>query len=39
MSGGDQVGKIGWLDITVADATGLSDFYNNVVGWKEQKVS
>ena len=29
---GKQTGKIGWIDITVGDAAGLSDFYEDVVG-------
>jgi len=33
MSDTNQVGKIGWIDITVDDATGLRDFYKEVVGW------
>ena len=33
-----DVGKIGWIDITVDDAEGLRDFYANVVGWKPVKV-
>ena len=36
MSGENQVGKIGWIDITVDDATGLRDFYKNIVGWKSE---
>lgn len=35
----NQVGKIGWIDITVDDATGLRDFYKNVIGWKSNDVS
>ncbi len=35
----NQVGKIGWIDITVDDATGLRDFYAEVVGWKSESVS
>ena len=38
MSDGDQAGKIGWIDITVDDATGLCDFYRRVVGWKSEEV-
>jgi len=34
----NQVGKIGWIDITVDDATGLRDFYKKVVGWKSDDV-
>ena len=36
MSNGEQapVGRIGWMDLTVPDATALRDFYTDVVGWK-----
>ncbi len=34
-----DVGKIGWIDITVDDAGGLRDFYAKVVGWKPEDVS
>lgn len=30
----DNVGKLGWPDMTVDDASGLRDFYHKVVGWK-----
>ncbi|GMU51576.1 MAG: hypothetical protein AMXMBFR33_07220 [Candidatus Xenobia bacterium] len=30
---------IGWLDITVEDATTLRDFYAEVVGWKAEGLS
>lgn len=33
-----NVGKIGWLDISVKDASGLRDFYSKVVGWKAEPV-
>ncbi len=39
MSGVNQVGKIGWIDITVDDAAGLCDFYKTVVGWNSEDVS
>lgn len=39
MSNDDTVGSIGWIDITVDDATGLRDFYQHVVGWKSSDVS
>ena len=39
MSDASEVGKIGWIDISVDDATGLRDFYRNVVGWKSEDVS
>lgn len=35
----DDVGKIGWIDMTVADATEMRDFYANVVGLKPDDVS
>lgn len=28
-----DVGKMGWLDVTVPDATKLREFYKRVVGW------
>lgn len=39
MSDGNQVGKIGWIDISVDDAPGLRDFYKAVVGWQTEDVS
>jgi predicted enzyme related to lactoylglutathione lyase len=39
MSSKDQVGRIGWIDITVGDAVALRDFYSNVVGWSSDSVS
>jgi uncharacterized protein len=27
------IGSIGWVDLTVDDATSLRDFYREVVGW------
>jgi predicted enzyme related to lactoylglutathione lyase len=39
MSDEDQVGKIGWIDISVDDAAGLRDFYKKVVGWQVEDVS
>jgi len=33
-----ETGKIGWIDITVEDATGLRDFYARVVGWEAEDV-
>ena len=29
----ENIGKIGWIDMTVEDASGLRDFYKEVVGW------
>lgn len=28
------VGTIGWVDLTVADAEGVRDFYSAVIGWR-----
>ncbi len=39
MAGNTDIGKIGWIDITVDDAGGLRDFYAKVVGWKPEDVS
>lgn len=33
-----RVGRIAWLDLTVADATATRDFYCEVVGWSAQDV-
>ncbi len=35
----DNIGKIGWIDMTVDDATGLRDFYQKVVGWNVEDTS
>jgi len=34
-----QIGKVGWIDITVDDASGLRDFYAEVTGWKPREVN
>lgn len=39
MSDESQVGKAGWIDITVDDADDLRDFYTTVVGWESEAVS
>ena len=39
MADTNNVGKIGWLDITVEDAPALRDFYSAVVGWQPTDVS
>lgn len=31
-------GRIGWLDLTVADAVATRDFYREVVGWTVQEL-
>ena len=39
MSDKSQVGKIGWIDMTVDDADGIRAFYKTVVGWGSESVS
>lgn len=34
----NEIGKIGWMDITVDDADGVRDFYSKVVGWQVEEV-
>ena len=34
-----EVGKIGWIDMTVGDADRVRDFYKAVVGWETDDVS
>ncbi|MFW5947166.1 MAG: hypothetical protein ACOCUW_01630 [Gemmatimonadota bacterium] len=31
-------GSIAWIDLTVADAPGIRDFYASVVGWTPSPV-
>jgi hypothetical protein len=33
-----EIGKIGWIDLTVPDAAALRDFYSSVVGWNSEGV-
>jgi len=33
-----EVGRIGWIDMTTADAPGVRDFYKAVVGWDTEDV-
>ncbi|MDX1477427.1 MAG: VOC family protein [Saprospiraceae bacterium] len=33
-----KIGTIGWIDLTVPDATGVRDFYASVVGWTPSAV-
>jgi len=35
----EDIGKIGWFDLTVDDAPAIRDFYAKVVGWKPEDVS
>ena len=39
MANQDNIGKIGWLDISVEDAPALRDFYTAVVGWTSDDIS
>lgn len=39
MASDAEIGRVGWIDITVDDATGLKDFYAAVTGWKPKDVS
>lgn len=38
MSDASEVGKIGWIDMTVEDAPQVRDFYKAVVGWQTEDV-
>lgn len=33
-----EIGKIGWIDLTVDNAESVKDFYAEVVGWKVSEV-
>ncbi len=39
MSSNENVGEIGWIDISVEDASGLQDFYAQVTGWQPEATS
>jgi predicted enzyme related to lactoylglutathione lyase len=39
MSNIENAGEIGWIDISVEDASGLRDFYAQVVGWQPEALS
>jgi len=34
-----EIGKIGWIDLTVTDAVTVRDFYKSVVGWRAEGVA
>jgi predicted enzyme related to lactoylglutathione lyase len=38
MANSDEIGRIGWVDMTTPDAPGLRDFYRGVVGWDSANV-
>ena len=33
-----NVGKVGWVDISVKDASRLHEFYSRVIGWDSSKL-
>ena len=33
-----EIGRIGWVDLTVPNADEIRDFYEEVVGWKHSEV-
>jgi predicted enzyme related to lactoylglutathione lyase len=39
MSATPEPGTISWQDLTVADAEGVRDFYQAVVGWKPEPLA
>lgn len=39
MSHAPAPGSIGWIDLTIDDASTLRDFYQSVVGWSVSEVS
>jgi predicted enzyme related to lactoylglutathione lyase len=39
MSNKEVIGSIEWRDLTVEDASHISDFYAQVVGWEKEPVS
>lgn len=34
-----KIGTIGWMDLTVKDATQIKSFYQNVIGWESTAFS
>lgn len=38
MPSSSEVGRIGWIDLTVPDAPSVRDFYRAVVGWTSSDV-
>lgn len=35
----NPTGTIAWADLTIADASGIRDFYNSVIGWQPEPVA
>jgi len=33
-----KLGTIGWVDLTVTNASSISKFYSDVIGWKSQET-
>jgi predicted enzyme related to lactoylglutathione lyase len=38
MTSSGEIGRIGWIDLTVPDADSVRDFYRSVVGWTASDV-
>lgn len=36
MTYSSELGKVGWIDLTVKDAEAISAFYTAVIGWRRQ---
>ncbi|PJA97553.1 MAG: glyoxalase, partial [Ignavibacteriales bacterium CG_4_9_14_3_um_filter_34_10] len=34
----ENIGSIGWIDLTVNNAEEVRDFYSKVIGWKSENV-
>lgn len=39
MSNEKQIGKIGWIDLTVSNAEEIKTFYSSVTGWKAENFN
>ena len=35
----ENIGKVGWIDMTVEDASSLRNFYQKVVGWNVEDTN
>ena len=35
----NPTGTLAWLDLTIADAPGIRDFYSSVIGWQPEPVA
>lgn len=36
--GTHKLGEVAWIDLTVNDASGIKNFYQDIVGWKTEEV-